>query len=67
MTQEAIIWMITVQVSVTLTTLFLFYKVLKKDGYDSVFAMGGADSSNNEFIVYKPEQCTITHLVEISG
>jgi len=42
-------------------------KVLKKDGYDSVFAMGGADLRNNEFIVYKPEQCTITHLVEISG
>ena len=32
MTQEAIIWMITVEVPVTLTTLFLFYKVLKKDG-----------------------------------
>jgi poly [ADP-ribose] polymerase len=42
-------------------------KVLKKEGYDSVFAKGGADLRNNEFIVYKPEQCTITHLVEISG
>jgi poly [ADP-ribose] polymerase len=39
--------------------------VLKKDGYDSVFAKGGADLKNNEYIVYRPEQCTISHLIEI--
>lgn len=41
--------------------------VLKKDGYDSVFAKGGADLRNNEFIVYKPEQCTVSHLIEIGN
>lgn len=40
-------------------------KVLKKDGYDSVFAKGGADLINNEYIVYNTKQCTISHLVEI--
>jgi poly [ADP-ribose] polymerase len=40
-------------------------KVLKKDGYDSVFAKGGADLRNNEYIVYNSAQCTITHLIEI--
>lgn len=42
-------------------------KVLKKDGYDSVFAKGGADLRNNEFIIYRPEQCTVSHLIEISN
>lgn len=42
-------------------------KVLEKDGYDSVFAKGGADLRNNEFIVYEPAQCTVTHLVEIGN
>ena len=41
-------------------------KVLKKEGYDSVFAKGGADLRNNEYIVYRPEQCTVSHLIEIS-
>lgn len=40
-------------------------KILKKDGYDSVFAKGGYDLRNNEYIVYKSAQCTITHLIEI--
>ncbi len=41
-------------------------KVLKKEGYDSVFAKGGADLRNNEYIIYKGEQCTVSHLIEIS-
>lgn len=41
--------------------------VLKRDGYDSVFAKGGADLRNNEFIVYKPAQCTISYLLELSN
>lgn len=41
--------------------------VLKKDGYDSVFAKGGADLRNNEYIVYRPEQCTVSHLIEIGN
>ena len=40
-------------------------KVLAKDGYDSVFAKGGADLRNNEFIVYDGAQCTIAYIVEI--
>jgi len=40
--------------------------VLKKDGFDSVFAHGGADLRNNEFIVYMPEQCRIKYLVELT-
>lgn len=39
--------------------------VLAKDGYDSVFAKGGADLRNNEYIVYNSAQCTVSHLVEI--
>jgi acyl-CoA thioesterase YciA len=40
-------------------------KVLEKEGYDSVFAKGGADLRNNEYIVYNPAQCTVSHLIEI--
>lgn len=39
--------------------------VLARDGYDSVFAKGGADLRNNEFIVYDGVQCTIAYIVEI--
>jgi poly [ADP-ribose] polymerase len=42
-------------------------KVLKKDGYDSVFAKGGADLRNNEFVVYNSAQCTVSHLIEIGN
>jgi poly [ADP-ribose] polymerase len=41
--------------------------VLKKDKYDSVFAKGGADLRNNEYIVYNPAQCTVSHLIEIGN
>lgn len=41
--------------------------VLKKDNYDSVFAKGGADLRNNEYIVYDSAQCTISHLIEIGN
>lgn len=33
-------------------------------GYDSIYAKGGADLKNNEYIVPKPEQTTINYLVE---
>lgn len=39
---------------------------LIKDGYDSVFAHGGADLRNNEYIVYEANQCTISYLIEIA-
>ena len=38
---------------------------LAKDGYDSVFAKGGVDLRNNEFIVYDGIQCTIAYIIEI--
>lgn len=42
-------------------------KVLKTEGFDSVFAKGGADLRNNEYIIYRPEQCTVSHLIEIGN
>jgi poly [ADP-ribose] polymerase 2/3/4 len=40
---------------------------LKERGvqYDSIFAQGGYDLLNNEYIVYNENQCTIKYLVEI--
>lgn len=44
----------------------LNYNNLRKHGdYDSFFAEGGADLRNNEYIVYKDDQCTIKYLIEI--
>jgi poly [ADP-ribose] polymerase 2/3/4 len=43
------------------------YKNLKAKGeYDSLFAKGGIDLVNNEYIVYKAEQVTIKYLVELN-
>ena len=42
-------------------------KILKKDKYDSVFAKGGYDLRNNEYVIYNSQQCTITHLFELVG
>lgn len=39
--------------------------VLDREGYDSVFAQGGVDLRNNEYIVYAGQQCTISHLIEL--
>ena len=44
----------------------LSQKVMDNEGYDSVFAKGGADLRNNEFIIYNAAQCTVSHLIEIS-
>jgi poly [ADP-ribose] polymerase len=38
----------------------------KGQQYDSVFAEGGADLVNNEYIVYNEAQCTIKYLVEVT-
>lgn len=35
--------------------------------YDSVFAKGGIDLLNNEYIVYDERQCTVRYFVEISA
>ncbi len=42
-------------------------KVLDNEGFDSVFAKGGADLRNNEYIVYNSAQCTVSHLIEIGN
>ena len=33
--------------------------------YDSLFAEGGADLRNNEYIIYNQDQCTIKYIVEL--
>ena len=40
-------------------------KLKSRGDYDSLFAEGGADLRNNEFIVYHQSQCTIKYIVEI--
>jgi poly [ADP-ribose] polymerase len=45
----------------------LSQKVMDNEGYNSVFAKGGADLRNNEYIIYRAEQCTISHLIEIGN
>jgi len=39
--------------------------VLDKEGYDSVYAHGGADLRNDEFTIYDTTKCTIQFLVEL--
>ena len=44
----------------------LDYTVLRQKGnYDSLYAKRGVDLINNEFIIYKEQQCTIKYLVEV--
>jgi poly [ADP-ribose] polymerase 2/3/4 len=45
----------------------LSYKNIQKDGFDSVYAHGGADLRNDEFIIYNPAQCTISHLIQMEN
>lgn len=42
-------------------------KLKAKGEYDSLFAKGGADLRNNEYIIYNQNQCTIKYLVEIGA
>ncbi len=35
--------------------------------YDSLFAKGGADLINNEYIVYNENQCTVRYIVEVQS
>lgn len=44
-----------------------FDKLRGRGAYDSLFAEGGADLRNNEYIIYKQEQCTVRYLVELGG
>ena len=38
---------------------------IEKEGFDSVYAHGGADLRNDEFMVYMSEKCTIAYLIEL--
>lgn len=40
---------------------------MKKKGFDSVYAKGGYDLVNNEYITYNDAQCTIRYLVEVKS
>lgn len=39
--------------------------VLDKEGYDSVYAHGGVDLRNDEFIIYEGQKCTIAYIIEM--
>lgn len=43
----------------------LSQKHMEKEGFDSVYAHGGADLRNDEFIVYMSEKCTVAYLIEL--
>jgi poly [ADP-ribose] polymerase len=45
----------------------LNYTNIQNDGFDSVYAHGGADLRNDEFIIYNPVQCTISHLIQMES
>jgi poly [ADP-ribose] polymerase len=45
----------------------LSHSVLSKEGFDSVYAHGGADLRNDEFIVYQGNQCTMKYLVIVNA
>lgn len=45
----------------------LSHSILSKDGYDSVFAQGGIDLVNNEYIVYQSHQSTVKYLVIVEA
>ena len=41
-------------------------KQVKLNGCDSVFAKGGVDLRNNEYMIYNSNQCTIRYLIELT-
>lgn len=43
------------------------YSSIQKEGFDSVYAHGGADLRNNEYIVYQPQQTTVKYLVIVEA
>lgn len=45
----------------------LNYNKIQKEGFDSVFAQGGIDLINDEFIVYNSNQCTIKYLILVEA
>lgn len=45
----------------------LNYDKIQKEGFDSVYAHGGIDLINDEFMVYNSKQCTLNYLVVVSN
>lgn len=45
----------------------LTYDKVKSKGYDSVYAKGGADLINDEYVIYEEFRCTIKYLIELKG
>lgn len=45
----------------------LSQQVMEREGTDSVFAHGGIDLRNNEYIIYDGAKCTISYLIEIGN
>jgi len=41
--------------------------VMNREGFDSVYAHGGMDLRNDEFIIYDGKQCTIAYLIEMQN
>lgn len=44
----------------------LNYSKLQNKGFDSTYAKAGRSLRNDEYIIYKSQQCTIQYLVEVS-
>jgi poly [ADP-ribose] polymerase len=42
-------------------------RLTSRGQYDSLFAEGGIDLRNNEFIVYKEEQATVQYIIQMKG
>jgi len=38
---------------------------VKREGYDTVFAKGGVDLKNDEYVIYDSTRCTIRYLIEV--
>jgi len=38
---------------------------IKTEGFDSVYAHGGADLRNDEFIIYDTKKCRIKYIIEV--
>lgn len=49
------------------TDYSLSHSRLEREGFDSVFAHGGADLRNNEYVVYLPDQCSVKFVLEIGS
>ena len=40
---------------------------LRREGYDTVYAKGGADLRNDEYVIYDSSRCTIRYLIEVKN